>query len=94
MTDEEEFEAVVRQRVRKASQVTGYSFAGLLKLIDKSGAFHTAKRLITPTPGNLGRFQKGMRKLFDLACFSGYGTHIRILKQAVIPRELDHRIPI
>src|SRR5258705_2438854 len=70
MTDEEEFEVLVLQRIREASQLTGYSFAGLLKLVDALGAFQTAKDLIAPTPGNLGRFPKGMRILFDAGLFS------------------------
>jgi len=78
MTDEEEFEQLVLRRIREASQLTGYSFAGLLNLVATLGALQTAKRLIAPTPGNLGRFPKGMRKLFNAGLLS------HSIEQAVI----------
>jgi hypothetical protein len=60
MTDEEEFEKVVRDRIAMAQQLTGYSFASLLKLIENEGAVAAARKLIY----NLGVFPPGMRILF------------------------------
>ena len=62
MTDEGQFERVVRERIAKAQQLTGHSFSGLLGLIEKVGAVAAARQLISP--GNLGKFQAGMRVLF------------------------------
>lgn len=77
MTDEEEFRALVLQRIDEASRLTGYSFAGLRNLI-ASDAAGAARRLIAPTSHNLGRFPKGMRVLFDAGLL-----HLSI-EQAVI----------
>ncbi|WP_369720182.1 hypothetical protein AB8Z38_23640 [Bradyrhizobium sp. LLZ17] len=65
MTDEDEFEAVVHQRICEAARITGYPFLGLRSLVREMGAYGAAKRLIAPTPQNLGRFPKGLRVLFD-----------------------------
>jgi hypothetical protein len=62
--DERAFERLVRRRIQEAIQITGYSFAGLLKLVNDHGAYETALRLISPSGGNIGRFPKGMRELF------------------------------
>src|SRR4051794_34249253 len=78
MTDEEEFERLVRRRIQEAIDLTGYSFAGLLKLINDLGAYGAASRLISSTPANLGRFPKGMRELFRRSLLS------HTIEQAVI----------
>ncbi|MCC8978659.1 hypothetical protein [Bradyrhizobium acaciae] len=65
MTDEDEFEAIVQQRICEAAKITGYPFLGLRNLVRELGAYGTAKQLIAPTPQNLGRFPKGLRVLFD-----------------------------
>lgn len=64
MTGEDEFEAVVHQRICEAAKITGYPFLGLRSLVREMGAYRAAKRLIAPTPQNLGRFPKGLRVLF------------------------------
>ncbi len=62
MTDEQEFEKAVRERLAKASEKTGYSFAGFLKACDMLGAKKAALRLISRQ--NLGKFHPGMRVLY------------------------------
>lgn len=61
MSPEQEFETEVLRRIYLAREVTGYSFAGLLKLIGDVGAVEATRRLIAPS--NIGRFQRGMRTL-------------------------------
>jgi hypothetical protein len=70
MTDEQEFEKTVRERLAKAAELTGYSFAGFLNACDKFGASTAALKLISRQ--NLGRFQPGMRVLYraDLLKYS------------------------
>jgi hypothetical protein len=77
MTDEEEFRVLVFQRIDEAGRQTGYSFAGLRRLVavDAVGA---ARRLIAPSSRNLGSFPKGMRVLFKAGLL-----HLSI-EQAVI----------
>jgi len=64
MNDESEFQVIVLQRIDEATRLTGYSFAGLRKLIAVDAAA-AAKRLIAPTSRNLGSISKGLRVLFD-----------------------------
>lgn len=62
MTLEQEFEFLVLRRIGIAERTTGHSFARLLTLVDQLGAVEAARRLIAP--GNIGRFQRGMRVLY------------------------------
>jgi hypothetical protein len=77
VTDEEEFQAMVLQRIDEAGQLTGYSFAGLRKIV-AADAVGAARRLIAPTSRNLGSFPQGMRVLFNAGLL-----HLSI-EQAVI----------
>ncbi|MGY3147714.1 hypothetical protein ACVWYQ_004713 [Bradyrhizobium sp. USDA 3397] len=63
MTHEEEFERELLRRTRMAAQLTGHSFSGLLKLIEKLGGIAVARQLVAATNSNIGRFQVGMRVL-------------------------------
>lgn len=57
MTDEENFQRLVVERILEARQLTGYPFTGLLKLIEEAGAVTAARRLIS---NSIGEFQQGM----------------------------------
>src|ERR1700753_1603310 len=74
MTDEQQFEKTVQQRIAKAEELTGHSFWKLKKLIAHVGAVKTARRLIA----SVGKFHDGMKVLFHAGLL-----HLTI-EQAVI----------
>ncbi|MGY4300454.1 hypothetical protein ACVWXN_008549 [Bradyrhizobium sp. i1.4.4] len=57
MTDEEDFQRVVIERIHEARRLTGYPFTGLLSLIGETDAVTAARRLIL---NSTGEFQQGM----------------------------------
>jgi hypothetical protein len=57
------FEEVVKERLAQATAKTGYSFAGIYKIIQDKGAVEGAKILVSPN--NSGKIHEGLQFLVD-----------------------------
>jgi hypothetical protein len=81
MTDKaaQRFEQTVKERLTQATNETGYSFAGIYKIIKDKGAVVAAKILISPI--NTGKVHDGLKVLVDRNLY-----HLSI-EQAVIDFE-------
>jgi hypothetical protein len=81
MTDKaaQRFEQTVKERLTQATNETGYSFAGIYKIIKDKGAVVAAKILISPI--NTGKVHDGLKLLVDRNL-----SHLSI-EQAVIDFE-------
>lgn len=73
------FEKLVKQRLDRARRRKGFEFKGLRRLIEKRGAFETAKMLVSE--GNTGNLNGGLKILVR------YGLSDLSVEQAVIDCE-------
>jgi hypothetical protein len=59
----QKFENAVKDRLAQATAETGYSFAGMYRIIEDKGAIEAAKILVSPN--NSGKIHDGLQFLVD-----------------------------
>jgi hypothetical protein len=59
----QQFEQTVKERLTRATNESGHSFAGIYKIVEDKGAVGAAKMLIRPA--NTGKINDGLKALVD-----------------------------